>query len=207
VNYPVKKLLTQTTRIARGDFNALVQTTSFFRDEMGELSDAFNQMTASLKSARMELEEWGKNLEAKVEDRTREIKQMQAQLIQSEKLVSLGRLAAGIAHEINNPLTGILMFTNLVRNNPKLDLSLKKDTDVIIKEAQRCAKIVKGLLDFSRESIPQKKPTSLNKIMEVTLTLIGRQSIFENIDIAELSVKLSAITVWESDSSSATYSK
>ncbi|MHB9098397.1 MAG: sensor histidine kinase, partial [Syntrophales bacterium] len=122
-------------------------------------------------------------LEGKVAERTREIKQMQTQLIRSEKLVSLGRLVAGITHEINNPLTGILMFANLTSQSPQLDPTLKKDMDVIINEAQRCAKIVKGLLDFSRESIPQKKPASLNKVMEDTLTLIGRQSSFHNIKI------------------------
>ncbi|MBU2261714.1 MAG: HAMP domain-containing protein [Proteobacteria bacterium] len=181
VNHPVRKLLTQTKRIAGGDLDALVKNVS--RDEMGELSDAFNQMTLSLKNARMELEEWGKNLEAKVAERTREIKQMQAQLIRSEKLVSLGRLVAGIAHEINNPLTGILMFANLTSRNPRLDQSLKGDMDVVINEAKRCAKIVKGLLDFSRESVPQKKLASLNKVMDGTIDLIGRQSSFHNIDI------------------------
>jgi len=181
VNRPVKRLLTQTKRIAKGDLDATVQIVT--RDEMGELSEAFNQMTGSLKSARIELEEWGKNLEAKVAERTLAIKQIQTQLIRSEKLVSLGRLVAGITHEINNPLTGILMFANLTSDSPKLDPSLKGDVDVIINEAQRCAKIVKGLLDFSRESIPQKKPTSLNKVMEATLALIGRQSSFHNINI------------------------
>jgi two-component system NtrC family sensor kinase len=181
VYLPVKKLLTQTKRIAQGDLDTLVQNVP--RDEMGDLSDAFNKMTVSLKNARMELEEWGKNLEAKVAERTSEIKQMQTQLIRSEKLVSLGRLVAGITHEINNPLTGILMFANLTSQSPQLDPTLKKDMDVIINEAQRCAKIVKGLLDFSRESIPQKKPASLNKVMEDTLALIGRQSSFHNIRI------------------------
>ncbi|MFH1524105.1 MAG: ATP-binding protein, partial [Chloroflexota bacterium] len=127
--------------------------------------------------------EWGKNLEAKVAKRTREIKQMQAQLVRSEKLVSLGRLVAGITHEINNPLTGILMFSTLTSRSPKLDPSLKGDMDVVINEAKRCAKIVKGLLEFSRESVPKKKPTSLNKLMDSTLDLIIRQSIFHNINI------------------------
>ncbi|MFH1079073.1 MAG: ATP-binding protein [Pseudomonadota bacterium] len=181
VNRPVKQLLTQTQRIARGDLDALVQNAS--RDEIGELSDAFNQMTASLKSARIELEEWGKKLEAKVAERTAEIKQMQTQLIRSEKLVSLGKLVAGITHEINNPLTGILMYANLTSQSPQLDPSLKSDLDVIINEAKRCAKIVRGLLDFSRESIPQKKPASLNYVMESTLDLISRQASFHNIDI------------------------
>jgi len=125
----------------------------------------------------------GKEPRGQVAERTLAIKQIQTQLIRSKKLVSLGRLVAGITHEINNPLTGILMFANLTSDSPKLDPSLKGDVDVIINEAQRCAKIVKGLLDFSRESIPQKKPTSLNKVMEATLALIGRQSSFHNIKI------------------------
>ncbi len=196
VNRPVKNLLTQTKRIARGDLDASVQSVS--RDEMGELSEAFNQMTASLKSARMELEEWGKNLEIKVAERAREIKQMQTQLIRSQKLVSLGRLVAGITHEINNPLTGILMFANLTSQSPQLEPSLKGDVDVIINEAQRCAKIVRGLLDFSRESIPQKKPASLNKIMDDTLALVGRQAGFQNIEIVrEYQADLTPILVDE----------
>ncbi len=179
VNRPLKGLLAQTKKLSQGDLDAQLQNRS--NDEMGELSEAFNQMTASLKSARLEVTEWGKNLEAKVSERTREIRQMQTQLIRSEKLVSLGRLVAGIAHEINNPLTGILMFAKLTSNSPNLDPFLKKDLAVIINETNRCAKIVNGLLDFSRESIPQKKPASLNNIMEVTLALIGQQSIFHNI--------------------------
>lgn len=179
VNRPLKGLLTQTQRVSRGDLDTLLKNRS--NDEMGDLSEAFDQMTTSLKSARTEVKEWGKNLEAKVAERTHEIKQMQARLIRSEKLVSLGRLVAGITHEINNPLTGILMFANLIQNSPRLDPSLKNDLDVIIDETNRCAAIVNGLLDFSRESIPQKRPASLNNLMEATLVLIGHQSIFHNI--------------------------
>jgi two-component system NtrC family sensor kinase len=181
VNRPVKNLLSQTKRIAKGDLDTLVQSAS--SDEMGDLSDAFNKMTQSLKSARSELEEWGKNLEAKVEERAREIKQIQNQLIRSEKLVSLGKLVAGIAHEINNPLTGILMFAMLTGKNPRLDPSLKNDMAVIIEETQRCAKIVRGLLDFSRESIPQKEPSLINGIIDASLSLISNQSSFHNIKI------------------------
>lgn len=181
VNLPVKRLLKQTKRIAGGDLEAQVKNVS--HDEMGELTDAFNQMTASLKSARMELEEWGKNLEAKVVDRTREIKRMQAQLINAEKLASLGRLVAGITHEINNPLTGILMFATLTSRSPELPPSLKSDMDIVISQAKRCAKIVRGLLDFARESIPQKKLASINEVMDSTLDFICCQSSFHNINI------------------------
>lgn len=181
VNRPVQELLARTKEIAAGNLEARVEKLS--HDEMGELSEAFNAMTASLKSARQELENWGEQLEAKVEARTREIRQIQNQLIRSEKMASLGRLVAGITHEINNPLTGILMFATLASRNPNLDPSLRADIEVIINEAKRCAKIVKGLLEFSRESIPQKKPSSLNTLMEGTIDLIGRQSSFYNIEI------------------------
>jgi len=184
VNRPVKNLLKQTQRIAQGDLDSFVRTGGS-HDEMGDLSNAFNQMTASLKIARADLEEWAENLEAKVDARTSEIKQMQMQLIRSEKLASLGTLVAGIAHEINNPLTGLLMFANLIKINPHLTEAINNDVDVIINEAERCAKIVRGLLDFAHESIPQKKSASLSKIMEATLALIGCQSCFQNIDIIQ----------------------
>jgi two-component system NtrC family sensor kinase len=140
-------------------------------------------MTNNLKKARDELEDWGRNLEAKVEDRTREVKQMQAQLARSEKLASLGELVAGIAHELNNPLTGVLVFSSLIRKDEKLHPELQGDIDVIVHETERCATIVKGLLDFSRESIPRKEPSSLNQIMDRTLTLVGHQSFFHDIEI------------------------
>ncbi len=183
VNLPVKKLLMQTTRIAQGDLDTSIQPAS--KDELGELSLAFNSMTQSLKTARSELEDWGKSLEAKVAKRTQEIKQLQNQLVRTEKMAAMGNLVAGIAHEINNPLTGILMFAALTANSPKLDPLLKKDMDTIITETKRCANIVKGLLDFSRESIPQKKPSSINDTIEASLSLISNQSSFHNINITK----------------------
>lgn len=181
INRPLKALLIQTRKIAAGNLDAVVENNS--RDEIGELSESFNKMTENLKLARRELEAWGKNLETKVAERTSEIKQMQSKLRRSEKLASLGRLAAGITHEINNPLTGIMMYTDLALRNPRMDPSIKGDLDIVQKESRRCAKIVNGLLDFSRESIPLKKPSSLNSIMDATLDLIGRQTSFRNIEI------------------------
>lgn len=181
VNKPVRRLVRHAHLIGSGELEARVAISS--HDELGELGNAFNDMTASLKRARIELEDWGKNLEAKVDERTQQIKQMQAQLVHSEKLASLGELVAGIAHEINNPLTGILVFASLLANDSKLDPSLKGDLELIVKETQRCAKIVKGLLDFSRESIPQKKPSALNAIMDATLTLVCHQSCFHDVTV------------------------
>ena len=179
VNRPVRRLVQYAHLVGSGELDARVAINS--HDEMGELAGAFNDMTVNLKKAHDELADWGKNLETKVEERTEELRRIQAQLVHSEKLASLGELVAGIAHEINNPLTGILVFASLLSSDSKLDPSLKGDLDLIVKETQRCAKIVKGLLDFSRESFPQKRPASLNEVMDATLTLVGNQSCFHDV--------------------------
>lgn len=181
VNQPVQQLLRHTEKLARGEMNETVHLSS--GDELGDLAKSFNRMTIRLKQAREELEDWGKNLETKVEERTREITAMQAQLIRSERLASIGELVAGIAHEINNPLTGILVFSSLVNEHPKLDPELKDDLKTIVQETERCGKIVKGLLDFSRESLPQKRPSSINEIMDLALSLVEHQILFQDIAI------------------------
>ena len=181
INHPVRLLLAHTRLVASGDLGNEVSIAS--GDEIGELAGAFNDMTCNLRKARQELENWGKNLEAKVEERASEIKQMQDHLLRSEKLASLGELVAGIAHELNNPLTGMLVFSNLVHDDERLHPELQKDLVVIIQQTERCSKIVKGLLDFSRESCPQPVPTCLNSLIETTLALIGHQAFLHNVVI------------------------
>ena len=183
VTVPLRHLLNRTKKIAEGDLDSSVTVLS--GDELGELAQSFNIMTDNLRQARGELEEWAHNLEAKVDERTRELKQMQAQLIRSEKLASQGELVAGIAHEINNPLTGILVYSSLIFSDPKLDPDLKPDLETIVRETQRCASIVKGLLDFSRETPLQKKPLSLEQVIEEALNLVIHQSLFHDIIITK----------------------
>jgi two-component system NtrC family sensor kinase len=183
VTVPLSHLLTRTKKIAEGDLESSVAVQS--GDELGELAQSFNIMTDNLRQARWELEEWAHNLETKVEDRTHELKQMQAQLIRSEKLASQGELVAGIAHEINNPLTGILVYSSLISSDPKLDPDLKPDLETIVRETQRCASIVKGLLDFSRETPPRKNPLALEQVLEEALNLVVHQSLFHNIVITK----------------------
>ena len=181
VNRPVKQLLDHTKRLANGELDATVPP--FAKDELGALAASFNDMTESLRKARTELEDWGRHLEVKVDERTRQLRLIQAQLIRSEKLASLGELVAGIAHEINNPLTGILMFSSIMGKDPKLHPSLKADLDTITRETERCAKIVRGLLDFSRETPPRKQSASIRELLETSLTLVANQSSFHNIVI------------------------
>lgn len=184
VNHPMRQLVQHTQLLATGDLDREVRIAS--GDELDELAGAINAMTGSLKKARSELEDWGKNLEIKVEERTAEIRQMERHLMRSEKLASLGELVAGIAHELNNPLTGMLVFTSLVRNDQRLPPELAGDLDIVIQETERCAKIVRGLLNFSRESLPQPTPSSLNILIETSLTLIGHQSFFHDIEISRV---------------------
>lgn len=103
--------------------------------------------------------------------------------MQSEKLASLGRLASGVAHEINNPLTGILTFSHLLMRKLKDNSELQKELEIIVRETNRVSIIVRGLLDFARESKPQKRPCNINELILHTLTLIERQSVFQNIRI------------------------
>ncbi|WP_026843093.1 sensor histidine kinase [Citrifermentans bremense] len=181
VNRPVRELLEHTQMLSRGELDGLVQ--GFANDELGELADSFNAMTLNLKRARQDLEGWGRDLEEMVQQRTYEVTQMQAQLIRSEKLASLGELVAGIAHEINNPLTGILVFASLIQSNKKLDETLRNDIETVIRETKRCAGIVKGLLEFARCAPPQKELHSLSEIAEAALTLIQHQILFQDVTI------------------------
>lgn len=178
---PLQRMVIATQEIARGDLNHKVEIRS--TDELGVLATSFNQMTEKLKAATTELLDWGKTLEKKVQERTKELIEMQAHLVQSEKLASLGKLAAGIAHEINNPLGGILIYSHLLleemdKNSPQAE-NLKK----IVKETTRCKEIVKGLLEFARPKEPEMAPANLNDIVDRALSIFERQALFQNIQI------------------------
>jgi two-component system NtrC family sensor kinase len=181
VSRPVRALVDETKRIASGDLENALKIES--KSEIGELANSFNQMTKDLAKAQEELKEWSKVLEKRVEERTQELKKTQEQLIQSEKLASLGKLAAGIAHEINNPLTGILTYSSLLLKENKDNLQIKEDLEVIVNETTRCRKIVKGLLEFARQTEPSKAPADINKVVEETLSLLETQALFQNIKI------------------------
>jgi two-component system NtrC family sensor kinase len=181
INRPVGVLLQHTRRLAAGDLESRVEVPS--GDELGELAKSFNVMALNLHNAQRELKEWASTLETKVQERTREIKQMQADLFQSEKLAALGEMSAGIAHEVNNPLTGILMFASMLHDDPRIEPELKNDLAVILRETRRCGDIVRGLLEFSRKPVPQKSMCSISQLMDKTLSLVERQALFFNIQI------------------------
>ena len=181
ITNPLQKMVIATQEIARGDLSHKVEVDS--RDEIGYLADSFNQMTSNLKTANQKLIEWGKTLEKKVEERTKELREMQAHLVQSEKLASLGKLAAGIAHEINNPLGGILIYSHLLIEDTSKKSPHYENLKKIVKETSRCKDIVKGLLEFARPKEPEVSRIDLNDVVDRSLAIVEKQALFQNIKI------------------------
>ena len=121
-----------------------------------------------------------------VAERERQLKAAARQQIgRSEQLASVGRLAAGVAHEINNPLTGVLTFACMLRGKRNMEPQDREDLDVIIRETKRAAEIVRGLLDFARERPAHKAPLDLNGVVRQTIRLLGNQEAFHHIVVVE----------------------
>lgn len=114
-----------------------------------------------------------------------ELEKMQIQLLQAEKMSSLGKLAAGVAHQLNNPLGGITLFTQLILEEHVLNEDAKNDLLRIQRDAERCSSIVKELLEFARQTKREVKLQNINKIIGRTLFLLRNQTIFQNIEIIE----------------------
>ncbi len=154
------------------------------RDEIGHLAHSFNRMTRALKISERDLADWAHTLEQKVKDKTAELRLAEAKTLQAEKLSSVGLLAAGIAHEINNPLTGVLTFSHLVRASLPEGSAEAEDMDVIISETKRCAGIIGRLLDFAREKKPEIVRGDLNTVVRETIRFVEHQVGFRDIEFA-----------------------
>jgi two-component system NtrC family sensor kinase len=187
VHRPVKELIAGTHKVAGGDLAHRLPVRS--RDELGELAASFNQMTTDLERARAEITAWTRSLEDRVQKKTHELERAQTSLVASEKMASLGKLAAVVAHEVNNPLFGILTYARLVLKaldqtplDPALRSDLTEQLRIIERESHRCGEIIKNLLTFARQSPPRKEPQDLNVLAERALTLMRHQ--FELQEIA-----------------------
>ena len=166
---PLKKLDQMTEKIAEGDLNLLSEETS--GDEIGRLIFSFNRMASRLKEDRQKLQDYIQSLE-KV---NRELRQAQNELIRSEKLASIGRLAAGVAHEVGNPTSAILGYLDLLATG---NLSPEEEKEVLqraAKEAERIRRIIRELLDFSRPSPGVEEEVDINAIILNTLSLLSHQ--------------------------------
>ena len=178
---PLLDLEKGADRLAGGDLDNKIPVRS--KDEFGQLATSFNSMTDALRASHLDLENWGHTLEQKVKEVRRELEIAHTETARSEKLASVGLLAAGIAHELNNPLTGVLTFAYLVRKNLPDDSRDAEDLDLVISETKRCAGIIRRLLDFSREKTPEKAYGDLNAIIRDAVQLIEQPAQLENIEI------------------------
>lgn len=160
---PVRTLVKASESVINGNYDAHIEIES--EDEIGYLCYTFNQMIDAIKERDRKLKE-----------------QTQDQILQSEKLASLGRLASGIAHEINNPLTAILTYSSLLLEDLK-DTDFEEDLRVIIKETLRCRDIVRNILDFARSTKPDIKRTNINGLINEVLLILEKHVNFHNIVI------------------------
>lgn len=158
VGRPASRLVEATRAVAAGDLQTKLDVKR--NDELGRLAESFNTMTEKLA-------------------------EMQGQLYQSDKMASLGRLAAGVAHEINNPLTGVLTYSSFLLKRAGDDPETKEDLETIVRETKRCRGIVKGLLDFSRQVPATKTNVDLREIIGRSLTIVHNRLSFDNITVDE----------------------
>lgn len=176
---PLEKLDEISTQIAEGNYKQgfIVKGPK----EIELVGHSLNTMAKQLEAEKRELEDWANTLEQKVALRAEEMKKINSQLFRSEKLASLGKLAAGVAHEINNPLTGILTNSSLLLEDLPPDDPKREDVEVMVHETIRCREIVKRLLDFARQTKPQKRMASINSLIENIILLVRNQTTFRNI--------------------------
>jgi two-component system NtrC family sensor kinase len=171
-------------RAGEGDLSARVPVRT--RDEMGDLARSWNEMSGDLQRARGELEGLNRTLEDRVEEKTRQLEQTHRQMVVVEKMASLGKLAAVVAHEINNPLAGIRTYARLLRRQfasgtaPPPTPEQAAETDRILQmvdgEAGRCGDIVRNLLAFSRQTGARLAEEDLAPIVERCRMLLNHQA-------------------------------
>ncbi len=186
VHVPVKKLIRGTENLAKGNLDYRIDINR--GDEIGYLAISFNRMTADLKKARDEVRSWTKKLEQRVELKKKKLEIAQKQVIHSERMASIGKLAAIVAHEINNPLAGIYTYSKLlIKQVKKTGLpdktlsSLIDPLSIIETESARCGEIVKQLLQFSRQSDLNLHLNDINKIIEQSIKLVQHKIDLMNI--------------------------
>jgi len=188
VHKPVRRLTAATRHVAEGELDHSLPVDS--GDELGSLAASFNRMTEQLKRAQEENQEWTHTLEARVQEKTVELERAYHRLVQSEKMASLGKLAAVVAHEINNPLAGILTYSKLVSRlvdkgleNEARRKDAKTDLQEIEEESRRCGTIVKNLLTFARQVPFNPQKNDLGEVVERCLLLVGHQCELQQVEV------------------------
>lgn len=188
IKKPLSEIIEASKAVAKGDKSTRLDIKPDQLNDIRMVSNAFNEMLDNIQAANEELHNWSQQLEYKVQKKSEELSEMQNELIHIERIASLGKLSSSVAHEINNPLSGVLTYTKLVNKQlTKLELDNKekatmlKYLKVIEEETKRCGDIVKGLLDFSRSDQLDFKSFHLHKVLREAYTLMDHQMKMSNI--------------------------
>jgi two-component system NtrC family sensor kinase len=180
VGQPIKALKQGTEHLSRGELGYQIEERS--QDEVGLLAHSFNGMSLQLRTANEEIVNWAKTLEDRVEEKTKELNRAHDHVLHVEKMASIGKMAAVVAHEVNNPLFGILTYAKLLRKwvasgqagKEKRDEAMEC-LDLIARESQRCGDLIKNLLSLSRTSPMNVQSTDLHAVIDRCLMLVRPQ--------------------------------
>lgn len=182
IKEPLNAIIIASEAVAKGNKDMRLEIKPNLLNDMRMVSVAFNNMLDNLSKANKELENWSQQLEYKVQKKSEELSEIQNELIHVERIASLGKLSSSVAHEINNPLSGVLTYTKLVHKllgrqdmDKTSQESMLKYLSIIENETKRCGDIVKGLLDFSRKDQYNFENKHLHVILKDTYNLMAHQ--------------------------------
>jgi two-component system, NtrC family, sensor kinase len=180
VGRPIKALKTGTDYLARGELGHQIEVHS--HDELGDLAHSFNGMSLQLRAANEEIVRWAMTLEDRVEQKTTELQRAHDHVLHVEKMASIGKMAAVVAHEVNNPLSGILTYAKLLRkwvSSGQTEHEKREEAmqclELIASESRRCGDLIKNLLTLSRSAPMNVQSTDLNSVIERSLMLVQHQ--------------------------------
>ncbi|MGO9125175.1 MAG: sensor histidine kinase [Terriglobales bacterium] len=180
VGQPIKALSHGTEHLSQGELGYQIEVRS--QDEVGDLARSFNEMSLQLRAANQEIVTWAKTLEDRVERKTSELKRAHDHVLHVEKMASIGKMAAVVAHEVNNPLSGILTYAKLLRKwvaSGQAEAEKREEAlqclELIAAESRRCGELVKNLLILSRTAPMNVEPADLQAVIDRCLLLVRHQ--------------------------------
>jgi two-component system NtrC family sensor kinase len=186
VLHPLMRLQEGTKHLAEGELGYQIPVES--ADELGALALAFNSMSSQLQSAQREITNWAHTLEHRVEQKTSELQNTQQQILQAERMVAIGKMSAVVAHEINNPLAGILTYAKLLKKwiargfrDEEQKQEAIESLDLIASESMRCGDLLKNLLSFSRTSPMNLSLSDLNTVVTRTIRLVEHKAVMSGV--------------------------
>jgi two-component system, NtrC family, sensor kinase len=188
VHRPVRILQRGTEELAKGDLGYQIAVES--TDELGDLANSFNVMSLQLRAANEEITSWARTLESRVEEKTNELKRAHEHVVHVEKMASIGKMAAVVAHEINNPLSGILTYAKLlkkwvqkVEGNEQKRTEIRECLDLVESESKRCGDLVKNLLMFSRSAPMNLEWADVNQVVDRCIRLVQHHLDLGNVQL------------------------